>query len=71
MTGTRYFIMNTYTVWTLENANFNEMNGILLFRKWCIIFSLIEGKLYYFHTFYRLSYGQLNIRKLTELVNSN
>ena len=33
-----YFIMNTYTVWTL--ANFNEMDRILLFRKWCITFSL-------------------------------
>ena len=70
MTGTKYFFMNTYNVWTLENANFNEINRILLFRKWCITFSLIE-KLYYFHSFYRLSYGNLNIRKLTELVNSN
>ena len=42
MAGTRYFIMNTYTVWTLENANFNEIDRILLFRKWCIAFSLIE-----------------------------
>ena len=42
MTGTTYFIMNTYTVWTLENANFNEINKILRFRKWCITFSLIE-----------------------------
>ena len=42
MTGTIYFIMNPYTVWTLENANFNEINKILLFRKWCITFSLIE-----------------------------
>ena len=42
MTGTIYFIMNTYTVRTLENANFNEINKILLFRKWFITFSLIE-----------------------------
>ena len=42
MAGTRYFIMNTYTVWTLENVNLNEINKILLFRKWCITFSLIE-----------------------------
>ena len=42
MTGTRYLIMNTYTVLTLENANFNEINRILLFRKWYITFSLIE-----------------------------
>ena len=42
MTGTLYFIMNTYTVWILENANFNEINKILLFRKWRITFSLTE-----------------------------
>ena len=41
MTGTIYFIMNTYTVRTLENANFNEINKILLFRKWCIIEKIV------------------------------
>ena len=70
MTGILYFIMNTCSVWTLENANFNGINKILLFRKWCITFSLIQ-KLHYFRTFYRLSYGKINIGKLTELVNCN
>ena len=33
MTDTIYFMKNTDTVWTLENANFNDINRILLFRK--------------------------------------
>ena len=67
MTGTIYFIMNPYTVWTLENANFNEINKILLFEKWCITFSLIEKIIYFLY----ILHGKINIRKLTEFVNSN
>ena len=41
MTGTRYFSINTYPVWTMENAYFNEIDKISLFQKWCITFTLI------------------------------
>ena len=40
MTGTIYFIMNNCL--DTGKRKFIDLNKILLFRKWCITFSLIE-----------------------------
>ena len=50
VTGTRYIIMNTYTVWTLENENCQWNKYNFTFSKMVhYIFTNWEGKLYYFY----------------------
>ena len=51
-------ILNSYRCSVLRNK----------FQKWRIAFTIMGEMSFFFHTFYRISYGKLNIQKFIELV---